>query len=159
MWGEPAPLAANANPDEQTAAGPSGCTNIDGKVINHKGLLIAGLQGSKWYNGGPYQYTEEQMGFKIRLLRPQLMLNRLRFGRHLDLLITHAPPAGIHDDTDTAHQGFRVLLNFMDDFSPRYLIHGHKHVYTHGETTVTQYNRTTVINTYGFRRLELEVSA
>lgn len=135
--------------------GPYGCTNLDCRTVNHKGLLIAGLQGSRWYNGGPYQYTEEQMSRRILLLQPQLLMNRLRYGRALDILITHAPPAGIHDDVDVAHQGFSVFLKFMDDFAPRYLIHGHKHVYTHGEITVTQYNRTTVINTYGYRRLEV----
>ncbi len=157
-WGEPPNLAGNDafGPDEKTI-GPRGCTNIDGRVINYKGLLIGGLQGSIWYNGGPYQYTDQEMSMRMRLLQPQLMLNRLRYGRPLDILITHSPPAGIHDDVDPAHKGFRSLIKFMDDFAPRYLIHGHKHVYLHGETTVTQYKRTTVINTYGFRRLELEV--
>jgi hypothetical protein len=143
--------------DDEKPVGPYGCDNLDARVVHHKGLLIAGMQGSRWYNGGPYQYTEEQMGRRLLLLRPQLVLNRLRYGRALDVLITHAPPAGIHDDVDVAHQGFRSFIQFMDDFAPRYLIHGHKHVYGHGETTVTQYKRTTVINTYGFRRLELEV--
>jgi uncharacterized protein len=144
--------------DDEKPVGPYGCDNLDARVVHYKGLLIAGMQGSRWYNGGPFQYTEEQMGRRLLLLRPQLVLNRLRYGRALDVLITHAPPAGIHDDVDVAHQGFRSFIQFMDDFAPRYLIHGHKHVYTHGETTVTQYKRTTVINTYGFRRLELEVS-
>lgn len=158
QWGGPPSVEGQADGDEERSSGPNGCVNIDGKVINYKGLLIAGLQGSRWYNGGPYQYTEEQMSRKILVLQPQLMLNRLRYGRALDILITHAPPAGIHDDKDAAHHGFRAFLKFMDEVAPRYLIHGHKHVYTHGETTVTQFNRTTVINTYGFRRLELEVS-
>jgi len=157
MWGEPPPLTKEAGMQEETSAGPYGCTNIDGRIVNYKGLLIGGLQGSMWYNGGPYQYTEQEMSRKIMLMQPQLMLNRLRYGRAIDILITHAPPRGIHDDVDQAHQGFRAFIKFMDDFAPRYLIHGHKHVYTHGEITVTQYNRTTVINTYGFRRLRLEV--
>lgn len=148
-------IAESALHDDAKPEGPHGCINLDCRTVNHKGLLIAGLQGSRWYNGGPYQYSEEQMSRRILLLQPQLLLNRLRYGRALDILITHAPPAGIHDDVDVAHQGFDVFLKFMDDFAPRYLIHGHKHVYTHGEITVTQYNRTTVINTYGYRRLEV----
>jgi Icc-related predicted phosphoesterase len=157
-WGVPPGASDAGTVDDERPVGPNGCVNLDGRTVNHKGLLIAGLQGSKWYNGGPYQYSEEQMSRKVLLLQPQLLLNRLRYGRALDILITHAPPAGIHDDVDVAHQGFKTFLKFMDDFAPRYLIHGHKHVYTHGETTVTQYDRTTVINTYGFRRLELEVA-
>jgi hypothetical protein len=156
-WGQRPRLVEEPIAGDNKLSGPYGCTNLDGKVVNYKGLLIAGLQGCKWYNGGPYQYSEDQMGRKILLLQPQLMLNRVRHGRALDILITHAPPAGIHDDVDVAHHGFHAFLKFMDDFAPRYLIHGHKHVYMHGETTVTQYNRTTVINTYGFRSLELEV--
>ncbi len=152
-WDEPSRFGDGARPADEESVGPRGCVNIDGRTVNHKGLLIAGLQGSMWYNGGPYQYTE------VLMLTPYLLLNRLRYGRALDIMITHAPPAGIHDDVDLAHRGFRCFLQFMDDFAPRYLIHGHKHVYLHGETTVTQYNRTTVINTYGFRRLELEVAA
>ena len=158
-WGEPPNLShGNVFRDHDRVVGPSGCTNIDGRVINYKGLLIGGLQGSIWYNGGPYQYTDHEMSRRMLMLQPQLRLNRLRYGRALDILITHAPPSGIHDDVDPAHQGFRSLLKFMDDFAPRYLIHGHKHVYLPGEATVTQYRRTTVINTYGFRRLELEVA-
>lgn len=141
---------------EQKQHGPTGCTNIDGKIVEHNGLLIGGLQGSMWYNGGPYQYTEQEMARKILLMYPQLLLNQVRYGRAIDILITHAPPAGIHDDVDVAHQGFRCFLAFMERFAPRYLIHGHKHVYLHGEVTETQYQRTKVINTYGFRTLDFE---
>ncbi len=152
-WSEPTAVAVSASEDKPS--GPYGCVNLDGRVVNHKGLLIAGLEGSRWYNGGPHQYTEQNMRFKIALLWPQLMLNRLRYGRALDILITHAPPYRIHDDVDVAHHGFEVFLGFMDSFRPRYLIHGHKHVYHHAEATETQYKQTTVINTYGFRVLEV----
>ena len=156
-WGElPSPLGPVRRHEEDGPAGPHGCVNIDGRTVCYKGLIIGGLQGSMWYNGGPYQYTEEQMQRKALALRTQLVMNRLRYGRALDILITHAPPAGIHDDVDRAHRGFKIFLKLMDDYAPRYLIHGHKHVYLHGETTTTQYNRTTVINSYGFRRLDLE---
>jgi hypothetical protein len=159
MWGEPSRQEHRSGYfDDEPAHGPRGCTNLDGKIVNHKGLLIGGLQGSMWYNGGPYQYTEQDMSLKILKLRPKLLLSRVRYGRAIDILITHSPPAGIHDDSDVAHQGFRCFLSFMDEFAPRYLVHGHKHVYLHGEQTVTQYNRTTVINTYGFRTLELETT-
>jgi uncharacterized protein len=154
----PSSLGPTLTPDADGPAGPHGCINIDGRTVFANGLIIAGLQGSMWYNGGPYQYTEDQMQRKTLLLQTQLVLNRLRYGRALDILITHAPPAGIHDDVDQAHRGFKIFLKLMDDYAPRYLIHGHKHVYLHGEATTTQYNHTTVINSYGFRRLELEVA-
>jgi len=113
------------------------------------------LEGSRWYNCGPHQYTERSMRMKITMLWPQLMANRLRYGRALDILVTHAPPYRIHDDVDVAHHGFEVFLGFMDTFRPRYLIHGHKHVYDRAEAIETRYKEPTVINTYGFRILEV----
>ena len=35
------------------------------------------------------------------------------------------------------------------------MIHGHQHVYNRNETTETNYEGTRVINTYGYRVLEL----
>jgi Icc-related predicted phosphoesterase len=88
-------------------------------------------------------------------MAPRLLWNRLRHGRYLDILITHAPPFGIHDGPDLCHRGFRAFLTFMRWFRPRYLIHGHKHVYRPDEVTQTSYHQTEVINTYGYRILEM----
>jgi len=142
---------------QKVAQGPDGCVNIDSRVVVHKGLLIAGLEGSMWYNGGAYQYHEWDMQIKIMRLRPQLLLNRVRYGRYLDILITHAPPYQVHDDVDTAHRGFRAFRSFIAEFAPRYLIHGHTHVYMGSTPTTTVVNRTTVINTYGYRILDIDV--
>lgn len=136
---------------------PGGCENIDGRVVYYRKLLIAGLEGSMRYNDNPdFQYTEREMARKVYRLVPALLFNKLRYGRYLDILITHAPPAGIHDKPDRCHQGYPVFLSFMDRFRPRYLIHGHVHVYSPDEETVTTYNQTQVINTYGYRVLEID---
>jgi uncharacterized protein len=135
---------------------PEGCENIDGRVVRYRKLLIAGLEGSMRYNDNPYfQYTEQEMIQKVWGLVPSVMLNRLRYGRYLDILITHAPPQGIHDKPDQCHRGFRAFLAFMDRFRPHYLIHGHVHVYHPDEATETVYRDTRVINTYGYRTLEM----
>jgi Icc-related predicted phosphoesterase len=135
---------------------PEGCENIDGRVVRYRKLLIAGLEGSMRYNDNPYfQYTEQEMIQKVWGLVPSVMLNRLRYGRYLDILITHAPPQGIHDKPDQCHRGFRAFLAFMDRFRPHYLIHGHVHVYHPHEATETVYRDTRVINTYGYRTLEM----
>jgi hypothetical protein len=136
---------------------PGGCENIDGRVIRYKGLLIAGLEGSMRYNDNLYfQYTEGEMAWKVWHLVPSLLMNKLLYGRYLDILITHAPPAGIHDKPDLTHRGFQAFVAFMDCFRPRYLIHGHIHVYHPDEPIRTVYRDTVVLNTYGYQTLELE---
>ena len=133
--------------------------NLDGRVVYEQELLIGGFEGSMRYNRNSFfQYTERQMRFKVLRMAPRLLWNRLRHGRYLDVLITHAPPSGIHDGADLCHRGFRALLAFMRWFRPRYLIHGHKHVYRPDEITSTLYYHTEVVNTYGYRILEMQPS-
>ena len=135
---------------------PGGCENVDGRIVRYRKLLIAGLEGSMRYNNSPYfQYTEREMSQKVWALTPYLLLNKFLHGRYLDILITHAPPFGIHDRPDRCHSGFRAFLTFMERFKPRYLIHGHVHVYQPNDRTETVYRYTQVINTYGFRTLEI----
>lgn len=118
-------------------------------------LLLAGLGGSMRYNNeGVHQYTEGEMSTRALRLAPRLLANRLRYGRFLDILVTHAPPRGIHDDTDLAHTGFRSFLTFMDFFRPRLLLHGHSHVYRADIPTRTRYQATQVINVYPFRLID-----
>lgn len=136
---------------------PDGCENLDGRVLEHRGLLIAGLEGSMRYNNRPnFQYTENEMRGKIALLSPALLLNRARYGRYLDVLVTHAPPYKIHDDTDLPHNGFKSFIWFMNHYQPRYLLHGHKHVYDSREQTITEHGEAKVVNTFGYRILEIE---
>lgn len=134
---------------------PTGCINMDERVVEVKGLLIGGLEGSMRYSGrGKHQYTEQDMRWKALRMAPALWLNRLRYGRFLDILITHAPPYGIHDGTDLCHTGFKTFLRMMDTYRPRYLIHGHQHVYSPHTTIRTTYRDTQVINTYGYQVIQ-----
>ena len=136
---------------------PGGCENIDGRVVRYRGLLLAGLEGSMRYNNQEhFQYTDREMAWKVWRLAPALVLNKLLHGRYLDILITHAPPRGIHDRPDLCHQGFRSFVALMDRFKPRYLIHGHIHLYGPTETTESVYGETRVINTYGYRTLQID---
>jgi Icc-related predicted phosphoesterase len=36
-------------------------------------------------------------------------LNKLKYGRYLDILVTHAAPRGIHDAEDWTHIGIKAF--------------------------------------------------
>ena len=138
--------------------GVPGGLNLDESARTHGGLLLAGLAGSRRYRPrAVHQYTEGDMWLKALRLMPSLLLNRARRGRFLDILVTHAPPFGIHDGPDEPHVGFKTFRGLMRGCRPRYLLHGHKHVYTPGQQTETRFEDTTVINVYPFRVLDIEV--
>ena len=46
----------------------------------------------------------------------------------VDIILTHAPPKGVGDGEDRAHQGFECFLELMDTYRPKYLLHGHVHM-------------------------------
>ena len=132
-----------------------GSTYAGDRSIRVRGLLIVGLGGSIRYNDGPHQFTDGQMWFRILRLIPRLIWNRVVHGRFLDILLTHAPPLGIHDKNDPTHRGFKPFLWFMRTFRPRYLLHGHIHLYDLNARRKTRYYSTDVINVYDHYVLEI----
>jgi len=133
---------------------PYGATYVESRIKQESGLLIAGLGGSMRYNRGENQYTNFEMNVKIMKLLPILVFNRLFRGRFLDILLTHASPRGIHDKEDNCHLGFKCFLWFMRVFKPRYLVHGHIHLYDLSEVRTTKYCDTMVINAYSHYLLD-----
>lgn len=135
---------------------PRGWENLDGRTVRVGSLLLAGLEGALRYKPrAPYQYTEGEMRWKVVRLLPGLLRNRLRYGRYLDILVTHAPPLGIHNDVDLPHRGFAVFRWLMERFRPRYLLHGHKHIYK-PQSIRTRFGDTLVVNVYPFTLIEWE---
>lgn len=134
----------------------SGATYIGFKVRREQGLTFMGLGGSMRYNNGNNQFTEAQMLYRIVKKLPRLLINRLLHGRWIDVLLTHAPPAGIHDKEDPCHRGFRAFLWFMRVFKPRYLIHGHIHLYDLNDVRTTRYGETLVVNAYSHFLIDTE---
>ena len=134
---------------------PGGCENIDGRVVEVKGLVIAGLEGSIRYRPGPYQYTERAMSRKVTKMAPRLWWNSRVKKRPLDILITHAPPLGIQDGEDHAHRGFETFLRFLAKYKPRYHIHGHTHIYRRDLPRRTQWGGTEIVNTCGYQVLDI----
>jgi len=125
-----------------------GCIYIGSKVHREEGLIVAGLGGSMRYNLGVNQYTDFQMYLEIFKLMPRLLINRLIHGRFLDILLTHAPPSGIHDKKDRCHKGFKAFLWFIKTFRPKYLVHGHIHLYDLSDSRISRWMETSVINAY-----------
>lgn len=135
-----------------------GCESLENKVVQIKAAgnsaLVAGLGGSIRYNVGPHQFTQAEMNGRLLNLSPALLTNRVRHGRFLDILIAHAPPRGIHESGDFAHTGFEAFCTLMDRFRPKYLLHGHSHVYRNDAVTTTRYKDTQVLNVYPYRLIE-----
>ena len=125
-------------------------------MVKEKNLLIGGLGGSMWYNGGKNQFSEFGMLIKIVKMLPSLLFNRLIHGRFIDILLTHAPPFGIHDKKDRCHRGFKVFRHFIRFFKPRYLIHGHIHLYGSCECDKRKdwLHSTEIVNVYNHYVLE-----
>jgi len=90
-------------------AGPHGGIDLHGRTCSYKGLLLAGVEGSLRYRPGPYQYTQAEMWWHVYRLVPGLLRNRLVNGRYLDVLVTHAPPTGVHDGDDLPHRGIKAF--------------------------------------------------
>jgi Icc-related predicted phosphoesterase len=133
----------------------SGASYVGFKLRKESGLLILGLGGSILYNNGGNQFSQQQMWMRVIAKIPVLLFNKLRYGRYVDIVLTHAPPKGIHDRDDLCHRGFEAFLWLMRHFKPRYLIHGHIHLYDNREERRTQYCETLVINAFGYQVLDI----
>lgn len=130
---------------------PQGCMDLNARIVRFKGLNFLGLAGSRWYNGGPYQFTEKQMRKVVRRLRPEIW-----WKRGIDIVITHAPPRHIHDAEDPCHKGFKSFRWLIDRYAPRYFIHGHIHMnFNSLSERMTIVNQTNVVNTYGYYFFEI----
>lgn len=143
--------------DSGTRHAPEGATDLHRKVIDCGGVLLAGVEGSVRYKPGPFQYTQRQMWRNVLRLVPGLLLNRARYGRYLDIFVTHAAPWRVNDLDDWPHQGIRAFRWLVETFQPAYHLHGHIHLYTPKTVGEGSLGRTQVINVYGFRNLVLDL--
>ena len=127
----------------------------DPKTGRKTPLLIAGASGTSRYNNGLCQFTDSQMKFKLLKLVPKLIYNKLKYGRYLDIFMTHASPRHIHDHEDPCHIGFECYNWFLQRFKPVYMVHGHIYLYDLREERIGKYYDTTVVNAYAHYVIEL----
>ncbi len=132
---------------------PAGARELEGRLYNIQGLLLAGLGGSPRYSKGAYQFSEREMAWRVRKLELKLWWARLR-GQQLDVLVTHAPPRGVHDNDDPAHRGFACFVPFVQRWRPRFLLHGHA-APRPGLPSETRVGATLVIYVRGHRILDI----
>jgi len=133
-----------------------GCSNLDLKIERYRKFLIGGFGGSIRYRpDGVNQHTQTEAYLRAFRMLPRLALNRMQYGRALDILISHSPPFGIHDDTDPAHNGLKALNWLIRIAQPRYLFHGHTHFYRRNlASPETLSGITKVTNVYPYKIIE-----
>jgi Icc-related predicted phosphoesterase len=134
--------------------GPQGCINADGRIVEAAGLRIAGLGGSLRYRDGPNQYSQSAMGRRAFGLEARGRVKRALDGRATDIILTHAPPAGVGDAADQAHQGFEAFHRLARALGSRLLVHGHIHPYGARQAD-RRLGETLVVNAIPSRLIEL----
>ena len=130
--------------------GPPGCINVDDRIESVAGLNVAGLGGSIRYNEGVNQYTQRQMRWRAWRLQARVRLRR----KHIDVLLTHAPPAGFGDAADPAHAGIEALVPLVENLKPRVLVHGHVRRYG-PQSEDLRLGGTRIVNPIPYRVIEL----
>ena len=146
--------AYQANLDGGQAAG---CTNLDLRTALFRDVLLAGFGGSIRYRPGAVnQYTQGEAYRRAARLIPVLLRNRQRHGRALDILISHSPPFGVHDDDSSAHRGLKAINWLLQWAKPRVHLHGHMHdMHRNLKPSVTWVGTTAVMNVFPHRVVEL----
>jgi Icc-related predicted phosphoesterase len=130
--------------DKYEETPPEGCTCIEDDIYNFEGVRIMGLGGSQRYKNGVNQYTEKEMEKRVRKLAFKLW----RSGG-IDILVTHSPAKGLHDDKDPCHRGFDVFNRLIERYRPRYFVHGHVHMsYGRQFLRLDQVGETCVVNAF-----------
>jgi uncharacterized protein len=112
--------------DGKLSCKPDGGDSLENCSISFRGILMAGLGGSIRYGKtSKYQFTEAEMWRRVLQLTPYLLRNQARYGRRLDILVTHSPPRGVHESEDPAHRGFAAFRWLLEYARPRWMLHGH----------------------------------
>lgn len=130
---------------------PEGCVCIENMVYEFHGIRILGLGGSMRYKNGSHQYTQKEMEYRVKR-----MWLKLRRSKGFDILLTHSPAFQLGDDTDLPHTGFKAFNQLLDQYQPKYFIHGHVHLSYGKIPRIREYGQTTIINGYEQYRFEYE---
>lgn len=132
-----------------TVQEPLGCTSIEDQIVTYKDIRILGLGGSQRYSNGLFQYTEKEMKARVKKLKKVFKRNK-----GFDILLAHSPAYGLGDGKDLCHKGFQVFIDILDEYNPKYFIHGHQHLSYGRQKRLINYKDTSIINAYGYHIFE-----
>lgn len=111
-------IYVRGNHDDRYARhAPGGCICVEDSVYTYRGIRIAGLGGSMRYRDGANMYTEREMSKRMRKLS-----RKVRMVGGCDILLTHAPAAGMGDLDDLPHRGFECFNTALESLESR--LHG-----------------------------------
>ncbi len=153
-------VPGNHDPDYKETDAKSqaqGGSNLDLKLVRIKTFLIGGFGGCIQYRpDGTNQYTQINAYFRAFKMISRLLLNRIHYGRSMDILITHSPPFGIHDEDSRAHTGLKAINWLLRVAKPRYHLHGHTHFYRRNlDESESKYRDTKIINVHPYKVLDI----
>lgn len=121
-----------------------GIHNMHLVTWEHQGVVFGGFQGSLRYKPNPHaiMYTQEEAS------------DMLKDFPHVDVMLAHSPPFGIHDEPgDMSHEGLRGLRDYIAREQPRYFMHGH--TYVAPDMLVTHEGGTDIVFVYGMQVVEI----
>lgn len=111
------------------------------KKIDIKDLSFFGYEGCPYYKGGEFESTQDECEDLIE-----------EYGEYADILIAHSPASGINS-SDSPHEGFDGLLNYINKYKPRFFFHGHS--YPPIEQKISKYGETIVVYVSGLEIIDL----
>jgi hypothetical protein len=91
----------------------------DALPVDELGIRILAFSGSPVYSGRGHEVSSWAMW-----VRSVVGWVRARRSRPV-LVVSHAPPRGVYDDTDVAHRGFTAFRWLMRRLEPPLWLHGH----------------------------------
>lgn len=109
-------LGVYGNHDDGHYLDAANTTNLHLRRAELDGVSFAGFEGCVRYKkrGTKLQYTQREAKRLARRLPAA------------DVLLSHAPPRGIHEEPDDkAHEGFEALADYIVRVRPRLVLHGH----------------------------------
>jgi Icc-related predicted phosphoesterase len=153
-------VPGNHDPDynpNKTLSYAEGGSNLDLKLVRFKRFLVGGLGGCVRYRpDGTNQYTQAEAYLRAFSLLPRILLNRIQYGRAMDILITHSPPFGIHDEDTPAHKGLKAINWLIRVAQPRYHFHGHTHFQRRNlSASETTLGLTKIVNVFPYKVIEV----